>query len=82
MKDNVALIVVLEALEQPGRRRREAQLLCVANTHIHANTELNDVKLWQVHTLLKGLEKIAASAEIPMVVRRLQLRPGAPRTTS
>jgi CCR4-NOT transcription complex subunit 6 len=32
----------------------------VANTHIHANPELNDVKLWQVHTLLKGLEKIAA----------------------
>jgi CCR4-NOT transcription complex subunit 6 len=70
MKDNVALIVVLEALEQPGvaAPQGKRQLLCVANTHIHANTELNDVKLWQVHTLLKGLEKIAASAEIPMVV--------------
>lgn len=70
MKDNVALIVVLEALEQPGVQAPQGkrQLLCVANTHIHANTELNDVKLWQVHTLLKGLEKIAASAEIPMVV--------------
>ena len=70
MKDNVALIVVLEALEQPGVQAQQGkrQLLCVANTHIHANTELNDVKLWQVHTLLKGLEKIAASAEIPMVV--------------
>lgn len=39
-----------------------------ANTHIHANPELKDVKLWQVHTLLKGLEKIAASADIPMLV--------------
>lgn len=72
MKDNVALIVVLEALEgaappaPPGPGK--SQLLCVANTHIHANPELNDVKLWQVHTLLKGLEKIDASAEIPMVV--------------
>ena len=58
MKDNVALIVVLEALEQPGVQAPQGkrQLLCVANTHIHANTELNDVKLWQVHTLLKGLE--------------------------
>lgn len=71
LKDNVALIVVLEALEPPdpaaaavGKR----QLLCVANTHIHANPELQDVKLWQVHTLLKGLEKIAASADIPMLV--------------
>ena len=70
MKDNVALIVVLEALEANGQQAPagKRQLLCVANTHIHANTELNDVKLWQVHTLLKGLEKIAASAEIPMVV--------------
>ena len=62
MKDNVALIVVLEALDRPPGARDpdgKRQLLCVANTHIHANTELNDVKLWQVHTLLKGLEKIA-----------------------
>ena len=69
----VALILVLEALEGtapaagPGATSKRP-LLCVANTHIHANPELNDVKLWQVHTLLKGLEKIAASAEIPMVV--------------
>ena len=71
MKDNVALIVVLEALDRPPGARDpdgKRQLLCVANTHIHANTELNDVKLWQGHTLLKGLEKIANSAEIPMVV--------------
>ncbi|KAH9737653.1 Endonuclease/exonuclease/phosphatase family protein expressed [Citrus sinensis] len=52
VKDNVALIVVLEAkfsnqgADTPGKR----QLLCV------------------VHTLLKGLEKIAASADIPMLV--------------
>jgi CCR4-NOT transcription complex subunit 6 len=72
LKDNVALIAVLEALEAPqaegsgsGSRR---PLICIANTHIHANPELNDVKLWQVHTLVKGLEKIAASADIPMLV--------------
>ena len=71
LKDNIALIVVLEALEPPDPAAAAAgkrQLLCVANTHIHANSELKDVKLWQVHTLLKGLEKIAASANIPMLV--------------
>ncbi|RVW22147.1 Carbon catabolite repressor protein 4-like 1 [Vitis vinifera] len=68
--DNVALIAVLEAkfsyqgADIPGKR----QLLCVANTHINVHQELKDVKLWQVHTLLKGLEKIAASADIPMLV--------------
>ena len=45
----MALIAVLEALDPPqleGANRR--QLICIANTHIHANPELNDVKLWQV----------------------------------
>ncbi|KAJ0087872.1 hypothetical protein Patl1_32901 [Pistacia atlantica] len=70
VKDNVALIVVLEAkfnnqgADNPGKR----QLLCVANTHVNIHQDLKDVKLWQVHTLLKGLEKIAASADIPMLV--------------
>lgn len=72
VKDNVALILVLETKEAnqgaetsaPGKR----QLLCVANTHLNANPELKDVKLWQVNILLKGLEKIAASANIPMLV--------------
>ncbi|KEH24323.1 carbon catabolite repressor-like protein [Medicago truncatula] len=70
VKDNVALIVVLEAkvnnqpVDNPGKR----QLLCVANTHVNVHQDLKDVKLWQVHTLLKGLEKIAVSADIPMLV--------------
>ncbi|XP_058073818.1 carbon catabolite repressor protein 4 homolog 1-like isoform X2 [Magnolia sinica] len=70
LKDNVALIAVLEAkfsnhgADTPGKR----QLLCVANTHVNVQHEHKDVKLWQVHTLLKGLEKIAISADIPMLV--------------
>ncbi|KAK6941962.1 LOW QUALITY PROTEIN: Endonuclease/exonuclease/phosphatase, partial [Dillenia turbinata] len=70
VKDNVALIAVLEAkfsyqnVENTGKR----QLLCVANTHVNVHQDLKDVKLWQVHTLLKGLEKIAMSADIPMLV--------------
>ncbi|CAN0879242.1 Carbon catabolite repressor protein 4 homolog 1 [Linum grandiflorum] len=70
VKDNVALIVVLEAkfsnqgADTPGKR----QLLCIANTHVNVHQDLKDVKLWQVLTLLKGLEKIAASADIPMIV--------------
>lgn len=47
----MALIAVLEALDPPiqeGVTNPRRQLICVANTHIHANPELNDVKLWQV----------------------------------
>ncbi|XP_030448950.1 carbon catabolite repressor protein 4 homolog 1-like [Syzygium oleosum] len=70
VKDNVALIAVLEAKfsNQGGDNLGKRQLLSVANTHINVPQELKDVKLWQVHTLLKGLEKIAASADIPMLV--------------
>ncbi|MED6153277.1 Carbon catabolite repressor protein 4 2, partial [Stylosanthes scabra] len=70
VKDNVALIVVLEAKVnyQPVYNPRKRQLLCVANTHVNVQQDLKDVKLWRVHTLLKGLEKIAASADIPMLV--------------
>lgn len=70
IKDNIALIAVIEAkfnnhgADNTGKR----QLLCVANTHVNVPQELSDVKLWQVHTLLKGLEKIAVSADIPMLV--------------
>lgn len=70
IKDNIALIVVLEAKfnnpasDNSGKR----QLLCVANTHLNVHQEHKDVKLWQVHTLLKGLEKIAVSADIQMLV--------------
>ena len=64
LQDNVALIAVLEALEPPfadgggpsGSSRR--QLVCVANTHIHSNPELNDVKLWQV--CLRAVSLIAS----------------------
>ncbi|CAH8301050.1 unnamed protein product [Eruca vesicaria subsp. sativa] len=70
VKDNIALIVVLEAKfgNQPTDPSGKRQLICVANTHVNVQQELKDVKLWQVHTLLKGLEKIAASADIPMLV--------------
>ncbi|KAJ4833450.1 Carbon catabolite repressor protein 4 1 [Turnera subulata] len=70
VKDNVALIVVLEAKfnNQGADNAGKRQLLCVANTHINVHQDLKDVKLWQVLTLLKGLEKIAASADIPMLV--------------
>ncbi|BAT85200.1 hypothetical protein VIGAN_04271900 [Vigna angularis var. angularis] len=39
-----------------------------ASTNVNVHQDLKDVKLWQVHTLSKGLEKIAASVDIPMLV--------------
>ena len=52
MKPNVALILVLEGCDMSSSSSsgepNSRSLVCVANTHIHANQELSDVKLWQV----------------------------------
>ena len=52
MKPNVALILVLEGCDMSSSSSSgevtSRSLVCVANTHIHANQELSDVKLWQV----------------------------------
>ena len=61
----MALIAVLEALEAPepgdGTTPPRRQLICVANTHIHSNPELSDVKLWQVRPL--GLQGAGCKGE-------------------
>ena len=60
VQDNVALIAVLEALDPPSTdasNPSRRQLICVANTHIHANPELNDVKLWQVNNSLPSFPR-------------------------
>ncbi|EOY16008.1 Carbon catabolite repressor protein 4, putative isoform 1 [Theobroma cacao] len=67
MKDNVALIVILEAIRDGSTNDDFQFRICVANTHTHANTELPDVKLYQVANLVRGLEKIAQS-KIPLLI--------------
>ncbi|KAG9132980.1 hypothetical protein Leryth_015363 [Lithospermum erythrorhizon] len=70
VKDNVALVLVLEAKFSPqgSNSLGKRQLVCVVNTNVYLPEELTDVKFWQVHTIVKGLEKIATSANIPIVV--------------
>ncbi|KAA8538081.1 hypothetical protein F0562_027689 [Nyssa sinensis] len=63
MKDNIALVVILETVENGIVN----ESICVANTHIHANSSFPDTKLFQVVNLIKGLEKISHS-QIPVVI--------------
>eukprot|EP00922_Rhytidocystis_sp_ex-Travisia-forbesii_P063473 GHVS01094439.1.p1 GENE.GHVS01094439.1~~GHVS01094439.1.p1 ORF type:complete len:910 (+),score=145.14 GHVS01094439.1:283-3012(+) len=56
LKDNVALVLLLELNGCPPPSRQ----LVVANTHIVANPEANDVKIWQAQTLLGVLEQYMA----------------------
>ncbi|XVF64776.1 hypothetical protein PTKIN_Ptkin09bG0193800 [Pterospermum kingtungense] len=67
VKDNVALIVILETIKNGRTNDNFQSRVCVANTHIHASTKLPDVKLYQVANLVYGLEKIAES-KIPILI--------------
>ncbi|KAM2022301.1 hypothetical protein ACFX16_044218 [Malus domestica] len=68
LKDNVALVVILEMVENEGSSDGNRPRICVvANTHIHANVQNPDIKLFQVVTLIHALEKIA-ELKIPLLI--------------
>lgn len=62
LKDNVALVLLLEYIQQYSKMydhnedRQKKKLLIVANTHIVANPEANYVKIWQAQVLVKVIE--------------------------
>ncbi|CAI9090756.1 OLC1v1025588C1 [Oldenlandia corymbosa var. corymbosa] len=65
MKDNVAAVAILEEIEDAKSK------ICIANTHIYRGSDNDrkgsDVRLFQVSTLLKGLEKFH-SLGIPIIL--------------
>ena len=71
----MALIAVLEATEAPGRSVNgdRRQLVCVANTHVHSNPELTDVKLWQVRMFLTSLSSSGKLLGAPVTFLQRQV---------
>jgi CCR4-NOT transcription complex subunit 6 len=70
LKDNVAQIVLLEMIATHPTTRRQ---VLVANTHINAGVEFDDVKLWQTQHLLLEVERVmtqhaGSTSAIPLVV--------------
>ncbi|CRG92965.1 carbon catabolite repressor protein 4, putative [Plasmodium gallinaceum] len=62
LKDNVALVLLLEYIQQYSKmydkqeEKQNKKLIIVANTHIVANPEANYVKIWQAQILVKVIE--------------------------
>ncbi|KAM1729289.1 hypothetical protein ACFX11_019844 [Malus domestica] len=67
LKDNVALVVILEMVENEGSLDGNRPRICVSNTHLHANVKNLDIKLLQVVTLIHALEKIV-KLKIPLLI--------------
>lgn len=70
---NIALALVLEDLTLKATQGWQAagpgggHQLCVINTHILADKEANEVKLWQVHLMLQHLES-SPIKQLPLLV--------------
>ncbi|KAM1292622.1 hypothetical protein ACFX2I_019547 [Malus domestica] len=67
LKGNVALVVILEMVENEGSSDGNRPRICVSNTHLHANGKDPDIKLLQVVTLIHALEKIA-QLKMPLLI--------------
>mmetsp|Transcript_43214 Transcript_43214/g.105761 ORF Transcript_43214/g.105761 Transcript_43214/m.105761 type:complete len:582 (+) Transcript_43214:94-1839(+) len=67
LKDNVALVLVLEVL-QNGQSTGPNGRVCVATTHIYQNQGFPNVKIWQVMTLVRELEKFTVPRQLPLVL--------------
>ncbi|XP_074263015.1 carbon catabolite repressor protein 4 homolog 1-like [Silene latifolia] len=59
IKDNIALVVILEMVGHATSHAPSWSRLCVVNTHIFASKGSPDVKLLQVSDLLNEIEKTA-----------------------
>ncbi|CAO2825194.1 unnamed protein product [Amaranthus hypochondriacus] len=58
IKGNVALVVILEMVDNAAENASPFSRLCVVNTHIYAGRGFPDVKLLQVSDLINEIEKI------------------------
>jgi len=67
LKDNVALVLVLE-MAQGGQGVGMSARVCVATTHIYQNQGFPNVKIWQVMTLVRELEKFTVPRQLPLVL--------------
>ncbi|EZG44351.1 endonuclease/exonuclease/phosphatase family protein [Gregarina niphandrodes] len=69
LKDNVALVLCLEHMSTatPGatNRHNSKHVLVIANTHILANPEAPDVKIWQTNTLTSSSSSGSSGALPP-----------------
>ncbi|KAI9905187.1 hypothetical protein PsorP6_013754 [Peronosclerospora sorghi] len=71
-RDNVAQIAVLEVVptnnETVARKSQSGPLLCIANVHIFSNPKFPDVKMWQTNMLVKQLERVTMSRNLPTIL--------------
>lgn len=69
-RDNVAQIIVLEALRpvRPGTAPAGRMNICVANTHLYSNVQRADVKLWQTVNLMRELRQFVTQRDVPLLL--------------
>lgn len=71
-KDNVAQVLVFEALTRPqqqqSQRTRTSNRVCVVNTHLYSNHTRPEIKLWQTATLLQEIEHFILNQDLALCI--------------
>ncbi|KAL8117079.1 hypothetical protein AgCh_023315 [Apium graveolens] len=67
MKGNIAVVLILETVGNDNMLNDVKFRIGVANTHIHADSNFQDAKMFQVVNFIKGLEEISKS-QIPLLI--------------
>ncbi len=70
-RDNIAQIVILEALEpnrNPVGRRTTRNNICIVNTHLYSNHQRADVKLWQSVNLMREVQQFITARDLALIL--------------
>jgi CCR4-NOT transcription complex subunit 6 len=74
-KDNIAQVVILEALPRASRPRAGGggtqpapNHICIVNTHLYSNHTRPEVKLWQTLTLMREIEPYVVQQDLALLI--------------
>lgn len=74
-KDNIAQVVILEALPRSSRPRPGTgamqpvpNLMCVVNTHLYSNNLRPAVKLWQTMAMVREVEHYVSQQDLGLLI--------------
>jgi CCR4-NOT transcription complex subunit 6 len=67
-KDNIAQLVVLDTSQNRTMGRGGRTAMCVVNTHLYANKNQPEVKLWQTLALMNEVESFIVERDLALIM--------------
>lgn len=67
-KDNIAQLIVLDTSQSRQQLRGGRTAICVVNTHLYANKNQPEVKLWQTLALVNEVESFVVERDLALMM--------------